>query len=148
MQRSCAAPSAGWWRLRGTKDRAGHDPRFEDSHMRGSLTDSDVLEIPEQFRGLWAKSETACRGDGVRLDIGQHRVGEADVMRVQGYSDDPTAAMIDIGHRDRRGYLFVEISLGGKLLRVKQRAERQPFGEGEIFRLCFADRESGRLAAP
>jgi hypothetical protein len=108
--------------------------------MRGSLTDSDVLEIPEQFRGLWAKSETACRGDGVRLDIGQHRVGEADVMRVQGYSDDPTAAMSDIGHRDWRSHLLVEISLEGKLIRVRQRAERQPFGEGEIFHLCFAER--------
>jgi hypothetical protein len=121
---------------------------FQDPSMRGSLTDMDgEPRVPQLFQGRWRWIGFGCQVSGMTIDIGETAVNEARVRRVQGYSDDETAVMVDLGtevpsgrsepNPERRVHVFLELSLDATVLRVRSRAERQPFQEVVLLQRCF-----------
>lgn len=104
--------------------------RFEDSSLRGALTNFDRPIIPEGFRGLWANAPAACRHapDGVSLYVHDEMVGDMAVVGVAGYSDDWTAIRIDLAspYSAATYDFFFELALDEAHMRVTGRGELTP----------------------
>lgn len=102
---------------------------YADPKWRGSLVDLDLPVVPETFRGHWATPRDACRkmGDyGVRMLVWPNAVGEAHVSRVQGYSDDATAVLLDLSADGEPSRLFLELSVNGRKLRARRPYDAKP----------------------
>lgn len=103
---------------------------YADPKIRGSLFDTDVLRIPDRYHGLWATPRDACgvsRDYGVQILINETSIGNTNVLRVQGYSDD-TAVMIDLNEiysPTATRMLFLELSNSGNSLRVTDMADKK-----------------------
>ncbi len=105
---------------------------YADPSARGSLFDTDVLQIPAAYHGLWARPVDACgvsRDYGVQMHVGVTSIGAMKLRRVMTYSDD-AAVMIDLvsDESDARPteILFLELSTNDKYLRIKRGGNTTP----------------------
>jgi|GEM_PF-5643421 len=117
---------------------SGCTTSYADPAIRGALFDREVLQIPAEYRGLWAYPLDACgvtRDYGRQIEIGEASVGAMKLRRVMTYSDD-TAVMIDLASDDSDSepvvVLFLELSTNGKYLRVNPSGKTVP----TVFRRC------------
>jgi hypothetical protein len=90
------------------------------SLIRGALGERETARISAEFRGVWGSPRAACRGPGVLMRIEAETVGDLQVTRIRGFSDDASA--IEVTLEVAAGLTqvqFIELSANGQALRVK-----------------------------